>query len=238
MVTTRHRNSESHVLALHVKDIVTVVGRLCLDPEADAVASSSKLSPTTLVLESSRMGGSGERVPLKFEPDFSIRGAQDANAEKSLFPGEILALRGRNGGGGWFSVKEILPVSSSVLKSAAYHGLTSLLRYHQSPPPLRCLLYHSQCQSQVVRIPPTRILISNHFEPLSKRSRILVHPFYSSYVIYLSFHSFNIIIKRTLLAWSLHRRNSCFREGIQVYYVTSSPLSAGFSESYNISHTA
>ncbi|KAF8477895.1 DNA polymerase alpha/epsilon subunit B-domain-containing protein [Gautieria morchelliformis] len=92
------------------EDVVTIVGRLCLDPDADAVASSSKLSPTTLVLEASRMGGSGERVPLKFEPDFGIRGSQDVSSGKSLFPGEILALRGRNGGGGWFSVNEILPI--------------------------------------------------------------------------------------------------------------------------------
>lgn len=99
------------------QDFVTVVGRLCLDPEADAVASSSKLSPTTLVLEPSRMGGSGERVPLKFEPDFTVRGSQDVNAGKSLFPGEILALRGRNGGGGWFSVKEILPVGTHVVSA-------------------------------------------------------------------------------------------------------------------------
>ncbi|KAF8584710.1 DNA polymerase alpha, subunit B [Ramaria rubella] len=90
------------------EDDVTVVGRLCLDPETDTVASSSKLSSTTLVLEASRMGGSGERVPLKFEANFNIRNAHDPNAGKSLFPGEILALRGRNGGGGWFSVKEIL----------------------------------------------------------------------------------------------------------------------------------
>ena len=105
---------------------MTVVGRLCLDSEADAVASSSKLSLTTLVLESSRMGGSGERVPLKFEPDFTIRGIKNANAGKSLFPGEILALRGRNGGGGWFSVKEILPVRSSFLSCEVYCGLTNV----------------------------------------------------------------------------------------------------------------
>ena len=99
---------------------MTVVGRLCLDPEADTVASSSKLSSTTLILEASRMGGSGERVPLKFEPDFSVRGSQDANAGKSLFPGEILALRGRNGGGGWFSVKEILPVDLTVVQQIVH----------------------------------------------------------------------------------------------------------------------
>ena len=77
------------------------------------------------------MGGSGERVPLKFEPDFSVRGAQDVNAGKSLFPGEILAMRGRNGGGGWFSVKEILPVESNVVSAVANRGLTDAQRYHQ-----------------------------------------------------------------------------------------------------------
>ncbi|KAF8517371.1 DNA polymerase alpha/epsilon subunit B-domain-containing protein [Hysterangium stoloniferum] len=92
------------------EDVVTVLGRICLDSETDAVASSSKLSSTTLVLEPSRMGGSGERVPIKFAPDFCIRGATDSNAGKSLFPGEIVALRGRNGGGGWFLVTEILPL--------------------------------------------------------------------------------------------------------------------------------
>lgn len=123
---------------------MTVVGRLCLDPDADAVASSSKLSPTTLVLEPSRMGGSGERVPLKFEPDFSIMNAQDSSAGKSLFPGEILALRGRNGGGGWFAVKEILTVKWSLFYSTEYPGLTNVQRFHRRLLPSRCLHGPSQ----------------------------------------------------------------------------------------------
>ncbi|GJJ15685.1 hypothetical protein Clacol_009963 [Clathrus columnatus] len=83
--------------------LMTVIGRICVDAEVDP--SSSKLSATTLMLEASRMIGSGKRVPLRFTSDLRIN---NGTSYKSLFPGEIVAFRGKNGGGGVFLVEEIL----------------------------------------------------------------------------------------------------------------------------------
>ena len=54
--------------------------------------------------------GSGVRVPLRFAANFKVRGGPKGQANVSLFPGAIVALKGRNGGGGWFSVNEVLSV--------------------------------------------------------------------------------------------------------------------------------
>ncbi|KZO90375.1 DNA polymerase alpha, subunit B [Calocera viscosa TUFC12733] len=82
---------------------VVVVGRICSDTD-----NGTKLTESSLVLESSRMGGSGVRTPLKFEPGFSVRGRSDNGF--GLFPGQIVAFRGKNGGGGWFSASEALEI--------------------------------------------------------------------------------------------------------------------------------
>ena len=54
--------------------------------------------------------GSGVRVPLRFMPNFKVRGGPKEQGNISLFPGAIVALKGRNGGGGWFSVSEVMTV--------------------------------------------------------------------------------------------------------------------------------
>lgn len=82
-----------------------------MDSES-ASAESAKLNEASLTLESSRMMGSGVRVPLKFDPDVRIRQAVRGTGGLGLFPGAIVALRGKNGGGGWFNATEILSVSS------------------------------------------------------------------------------------------------------------------------------
>ncbi|EJU05826.1 DNA polymerase alpha subunit B [Dacryopinax primogenitus] len=82
---------------------VVVVGRICSDADTGA-----KLTESSLLLESSRMGGSGVRTPLKFEHGFSVRGKNDNGF--GLFPGQIVALKGKNGGGGWFSASEALEI--------------------------------------------------------------------------------------------------------------------------------
>ncbi|KIL67937.1 hypothetical protein M378DRAFT_9186 [Amanita muscaria Koide BX008] len=84
----------------------TVVGRIIQDIEA--AGSSTKLNETTICLESSRMLGSGSRIPLRFDPTVKIRGCITGAGSLGFFPGAIVALRGRNGGGGWFQVSEIL----------------------------------------------------------------------------------------------------------------------------------
>ncbi|KAH9942919.1 DNA polymerase alpha, subunit B [Amylocystis lapponica] len=85
---------------------VTVVGRITSDQES--FAGSGKLNEASLALESSRMMASGARVPLRFEPGVKVRQGKQGAEGVGLFPGAIVALKGKNGGGGWFSVTEIL----------------------------------------------------------------------------------------------------------------------------------
>lgn len=56
------------------------------------------------------MFASGARVPLRFDASLKIRGGARGAGGIGLFPGALVALTGKNGGGGWFSVSEILVV--------------------------------------------------------------------------------------------------------------------------------
>jgi hypothetical protein len=60
------------------------------------------------------MLGSGSRVLLKFEPDMKVRGAPAGGGGMGMFPGCMVALKGQNGGGKLFAVKEVLMVSFGV----------------------------------------------------------------------------------------------------------------------------
>jgi DNA polymerase alpha subunit B len=59
------------------------------------------------------MMGSGVRVPLRFTPNFKVRGGPKGQASVGLFPGAVVALKGKNGGGGRFSVSEAMVVRLS-----------------------------------------------------------------------------------------------------------------------------
>jgi len=73
---------------------IVAIGRIASDtPEG-------KLNSASLVLETSRRMGAGLRVPLKI----------DALPSYQFFPGQIVAVRGRNASGLYFSVSEILPI--------------------------------------------------------------------------------------------------------------------------------
>jgi DNA polymerase alpha subunit B len=93
-----------------LQESITVVGRICLDSESSS--QNVKLNEASLVLESSRMMGSGARIPLKFDTSVKVRGGPKGTGGVGLFPGAIVVLRGKNGGGGSFVVEEILAVSS------------------------------------------------------------------------------------------------------------------------------
>ncbi|EPQ54753.1 DNA polymerase alpha, subunit B [Gloeophyllum trabeum ATCC 11539] len=84
----------------------TIVGRIV--PDAESL--STKLNDASVVLETSKMLGSGARVPLRFDPSLKITASPSGGelAGIGLFPGAIVAMRGRNGGGGYFLVTEIL----------------------------------------------------------------------------------------------------------------------------------
>ena len=104
-----HQPLTSHINILF-QDSITVVGRICLDSESSS--QNVKMNEASLILESSRMMGSGARIPLKFDAVVKVRGGSNGVGGMGLFPGAIVALRGKNGGGGWFLVEEILAVGS------------------------------------------------------------------------------------------------------------------------------
>ncbi|PAV21803.1 DNA polymerase subunit B [Pyrrhoderma noxium] len=96
---------------------VVVVGRIC----GDAENPSLKLTDGSVFLESSRMMGAGARVPLHFSPTVKLRGMNLGVSSITLFPGEIVALKGRNGGGGTFVVDEILGIPALNVSSEPAH---------------------------------------------------------------------------------------------------------------------
>ncbi|SCZ98672.1 BZ3500_MvSof-1268-A1-R1_Chr7-1g09237 [Microbotryum saponariae] len=115
--------------SLQSQDDIIVCGRLC--PESD----QAKMTDTSTWLESSRALGSGFRVLLKFEPGMKVRGAPPGAGGIGLFPGCMVALKGRNGGGKLFAVDEIMMVrrlsDSLVGHSKWASSLTT------APPPLQ-----------------------------------------------------------------------------------------------------
>lgn len=93
------------------QDDIYCVGRIC--PEGDNV----RLTETSLLFESSRRYGGGMRVPLRFDSDLVVRTSDDPSFSLGeggigLFPGMIIGIKGRNPGGGAFTVSEVLMVSS------------------------------------------------------------------------------------------------------------------------------
>ncbi|KAF8208733.1 DNA polymerase alpha, subunit B [Mycena galopus ATCC 62051] len=86
-------------------DDITVVGRIIQDDEA---VEGAKLADGAISLECSRALGNGARVPLRFDWNLKIRGGAQGSGSTAFFPGAIAALRGKNGGGGYFQVSEIL----------------------------------------------------------------------------------------------------------------------------------
>jgi len=55
--------------------------------------------------------GAGKRTPLLFSNDVKVRGGTPGVKGFGVFQGGIVALKGKNGGGGAFVVDEVLMVS-------------------------------------------------------------------------------------------------------------------------------
>jgi len=85
---------------------VHVVGRIISLP-----TDTGKPNASSLEIESSRAMGSGKRTSLVFAHDLKVRGAVPGTGGFGVFPGVVVALKGRNGGGGAFVVSEVLMVS-------------------------------------------------------------------------------------------------------------------------------
>ncbi|EST05624.1 DNA polymerase alpha/epsilon, subunit B [Kalmanozyma brasiliensis GHG001] len=132
--------------SLPSQEPIWVVGRIC--PALPAPESSAghtlrgkreeafglpKLAETGIVLESSRMMGSGNRTPLVFAKGCVVRhtpqdpGTGGAATTLSLFPGQIVLCRGINAGADKFSVSEIcfpppLPLAVHTAGEAIDHS--------------------------------------------------------------------------------------------------------------------
>ena len=93
---------------------IVAVGRIACD------TADSKLSPASLLLETSRRMGAGIRVPLRVA---SLPAYQ-------LFPGQIIAAKGTNASGDYFTVSEILDIPllpSATSKPEAIEGINTRL---------------------------------------------------------------------------------------------------------------
>ncbi|KAJ7712429.1 DNA polymerase alpha/epsilon subunit B-domain-containing protein [Mycena metata] len=87
-------------------DDITVVGRIIHDD--DVAEESAKLADNAISLECSRALGNGARVPLRFDWNLKIHRGAQGSGNVAFFPGALVALRGKNGGGGYFQVSEVL----------------------------------------------------------------------------------------------------------------------------------
>lgn len=113
---------------MDAQEDILAVGRLC------AESDTAKMTETASYLESSRSLGSGHRVLLKFEPDCKVRYAPHGGGGMGLFPGAMVALKGINGGGKLFAVKEILMVRGRLkLRYPSQGSLTNHVT-SQMPP--------------------------------------------------------------------------------------------------------
>ncbi|KAJ6620810.1 DNA polymerase alpha/epsilon subunit B-domain-containing protein [Mycena sp. CBHHK59/15] len=96
-------------------DDITVVGRITHD--SDSTEEASKLTEGSIALESARSMGNGQRIALRFDWNLKIRGGAQGSGGTVFYPGALVALRGKNGGGGYFQVSEVLippPLKPSV----------------------------------------------------------------------------------------------------------------------------
>ncbi|KAH7336988.1 DNA polymerase alpha/epsilon subunit B-domain-containing protein [Rhizoctonia solani] len=88
------------------QDEIVVVGRIVSDGD-------TKIGESSIFLESSRMMGMGARTQLELDPNLKIRCASSRGTGSTgigLFPGMIVALKGRNGSGDSFVVSEFLRI--------------------------------------------------------------------------------------------------------------------------------
>lgn len=93
---------------------IIAVGRIASD------SLEGKLNTASIVLETSRRTGAGVRVPLKVDSLPSV----------NFFPGQIVALKGINASGNYFSVKEVLPsplLPPAASSAAAIDGINERL---------------------------------------------------------------------------------------------------------------
>lgn len=104
------------------------VGRICPDIQAAKLHDPADKSKTSIFLESSRLLGGGSRVELRFDSACTVRGLAGGDGGAGLFPGALVGVRGRNVGGHYFNVTELLMVSVFVWVGTG-RCLLALLEY-------------------------------------------------------------------------------------------------------------
>ena len=121
------------------QETIYTVGRICA--RVDPGVPQAHLAPPTLMLESSRMIGNGQRVALALDTECRVRYAWSdeaaaASSTVGLFPGMIVGLRGRNGSGGRFVADELLmppalphPATSREELEEQYSAQDGVLRF-------------------------------------------------------------------------------------------------------------
>ena len=84
---------------------IYTVGRI-LSPPTD----NAKVNAGSLFLESSRLLGAGKRISLKFKGpgELKVRGGAPGVKGFGVYPGCLVCVKGRNGGGNSFVVEEVL----------------------------------------------------------------------------------------------------------------------------------
>lgn len=116
------------------QESVYAVGRICpnllhsgkdqqKDSNANPTIGLPRLQPTSagILLESSKLQGAGQRVPIWFTKDCILKRQPGAEEDEEigsgaaellgLFPGMLVGVKGRNGGGEGFGVEQVLLVS-------------------------------------------------------------------------------------------------------------------------------
>ncbi|PPR00448.1 hypothetical protein CVT24_004509 [Panaeolus cyanescens] len=86
---------------------VYVVGRITHDIDT---TSGAKLAESSIFIESSRYISSGSRVALRFDPAVRLRGFVRGVGGTGIYPGCVVALKGKNGSGEYFFATEVLSI--------------------------------------------------------------------------------------------------------------------------------
>lgn len=92
-------------------DVIYTVGRI-LSPPTD----NNKATAASLYLQPSRMIGGGKLVQLTFAPPgvLKVRGGAPGVRGFGVYPGAIVCVKGKNGGGDAFVVEEVLMVGDRI----------------------------------------------------------------------------------------------------------------------------
>lgn len=142
-----HTHQQSVYVVGRITPNLTAMTAKASDNTAATAGGLPRLKPSAdgILIESSKLQGAGARVPIRFEKDCTIRrppGDTDADSGPSspaellgLFPGQVLCLKGRNGGGSVFGVEEVLLLPSLYQASTAPSRLLEL--QHTAPNHLR-----------------------------------------------------------------------------------------------------